>query len=84
MPGQKEVIYRSSGFDDFPPLQTASVADFIFSSPHAPLDDSTAFIDAVTGMKLTRAGLYDLALRLAKGVETLGLRHGKGVGMIFR
>lgn len=82
--GQKEIIYRPVGFDDFPPLKTASVADFIFTSPHAQLDDSAAFIDAESGLTISRNGLYDLCLRLAKGVDTLGLRRGNAVAMIFR
>jgi len=83
-PGQKEIIYRPVGFDDFPALKTASVADFIFTSPHAQLDDSAAFIDAESGLTISRNGLYDLCLRLAKGVDTLGLRRGNAVAMIFR
>ena len=70
MSAQSQVIYRSVGLDDFPPPKTTSIADFLFSPHHAPLDDSIAFTDAVTGTRLTRAEVYDLSLRLAKGVDT--------------
>ena len=81
---REEIIYRPVGFDDFPPLRTASAADFIFTSPHAQLDDSPAFIDGETGLAISRRSLYDLSLRLAKAVDNRGFHHGKGVAMIFR
>lgn len=83
MAPQPETIYKQD-YPNFPPLQTASVADFLFSSPHAALDDSTAFIDSVSGLTVSRKGMKELAMKLAKGVQGLGLKRGKGVGMIFR
>lgn len=83
-PNRKEIIYRPFGPDDFPPLKTASVADFIFASPHAQLDDSPAFIDSASGRTISRKGLYNLCMSLAKGVDALGLRRGNTVAMIFR
>ena len=82
-PRQKEIIYQPVGFDGFPPLKTASAADFIFASPHAQIDDSPAFIDAESALTISRKRLYDLCLTLAKGVETLGHCQGD-VAMIFR
>ncbi|KAF8312640.1 AMP binding protein [Clavulina sp. PMI_390] len=78
------VIYTAQAFNDIPPVQNASAADFIFSSPFAPLNDTVAFTDAVTGVKLTRKEVYDFSLRLAWKVEGMGLVHRKkSVAMIF-
>lgn len=76
-------IYRSN-FPSLRPLKTGAVADFLFSSPHAALDDSIAFVDSVSGLKISRKESLELALKFSKGVEDLGLKRGKGVGMIFR
>lgn len=78
-----ETIYNQD-YPNFPLLRTASVADFLFSSPHAALDDSTAFIDSVSGLTISRKEMKELAMQLAKGVQGLELKRGKGVGMIFR
>ncbi|KAF8315898.1 AMP binding protein [Clavulina sp. PMI_390] len=78
-----EIVYKSVGFDDFPPLVAAAAGDFVFNHSPVPLDDGPAYIDSQSGTILTRAQTYDLALRLAKGVDLLGYRRGKGVAMVF-
>lgn len=83
------IIYKPKGFEHLPPLQTASLADFLFASPHAQIDDSPAFVDALSGTKLSRKELYDLCLRLGKGLDALGVTRKNGaaqkdVAMIFR
>lgn len=80
----KEIIYRPVGFDDFPPLKTAAAGDFVFNTSQVPLDSGPAYIDSISGTTLSRKETYDLALRLAKGVDTLGYRRKQGVAMIFR
>lgn len=80
---RKQVIYRAVGYDDFPPLHTSAMAAYLFASPHAPLDSSPAYIDADTGVTLSREQTYDLCLRLAKAVDDLGFGFKHGVAMIF-
>lgn len=82
-PKSKETIYRPVGFDDFPPLKTAAAGDFVFNHSLVPLDDGPAYIDSKSTTTLSRKQTYDLALRLAKGVDLLGYRRKKGVAMIF-
>ena len=74
------IIYTSP----FPPvkLQFSSIFSFIFRDKES-LDDSPAYIDAISGIILTRAKLYDQAMRLAWGSRMHGLNRGD-VAMIFR
>ncbi|KLT43481.1 putative AMP binding protein [Cutaneotrichosporon oleaginosum] len=70
-----------------PYLPQISIFDYILPglqgvSPLQEFDPSLpAFIDGRDGTTLTRAGLRDLALRLAGGLRALGIRRGDVAGV---
>ena len=60
-----------------PPLPECSLFDYIFPPNRDKNDDTlTGFIDGLTGRKVTRGQVYDSALRLARGLQKLGLDKG--------
>ncbi len=80
-PSSSEPIIYTSPFPSIQ-LPSSSIFSFIFDNKDS-LDDSPAYIDAISGITLTRAKLYDQAMRLAWGVRKHGLNRGD-VAMIFR
>ncbi|KAF9504367.1 hypothetical protein BS47DRAFT_1401493 [Hydnum rufescens UP504] len=63
------------------PFDSASTFTFVFSDK-ASLDDSPAYIDAVSDDRISRFETYDLCLRLAHSVQQRGGARGD-VAMIF-
>ncbi|KAF8338754.1 AMP binding protein [Cantharellus anzutake] len=73
------IIYKS--FFPSLKLEFSGLFSHLFRNKES-LDDSPAYIDAISGITLTRAQVHDQSLRLACGVRKHGLKRDD-VAMIF-